>query len=123
MIKKLRIRKDYRGSLFVYEKNTFRIRRVFVITGKKNCVRGNHAHKNTIQLLININSKSTITLKNKSIKNITFSKQGEYFICPKKTWLKIRFLKEGSIIVLCDKKYKKDDYINNIEDFNKSISM
>lgn len=119
MLKKLKTLKDKRGSLVVYEKNHFKIKRVFVITGKKNASRGNHAHKNTIQLLININSKSKISLTNKTTKTINFSKEGEYVLCPKKTWLKIDFIKKGSIMVLCDKKYDKKDYINNIENFKK----
>ena len=41
----------------------------------------------------------------------------------KKTWLKIKFIKEGSIMVICDKKYKKSDYINSIEDFKKLYSL
>ena len=119
MVKRLKTLKDKRGSLIVYEKDIFKIKRVFVITGKKNVIRGNHAHKDTIQLLVNINSKSKLSLRNKTSKNINFSKEGDYVVCSKKTWLKIKFIKEGSIMVLCDKKYKKSDYINNIEDFKK----
>ncbi len=119
MTKKLKVIKDRRGSLISYEKDLFKIKRVFVINGKKNVIRGNHAHKNTIQLLVNISSKSKISLKNNKKKNIIFSKMGDYVICPKKTWLKIKFIKEGSIMVICDKKYKKSDYINDIEKFEK----
>ena len=119
MLKKLKTLKDKKGSIIVYEKNYFKIKRVFVITGKKNVSRANHAHKNTIQLLININSKCKITLTNKTSKTINFSREGEFILCPKKTWLKIDFMKEGSIMVVCDKKYNKKDYINNIENFKK----
>ena len=123
MVKRLKTQKDKRGSLIVYEKNLFKIKRIFVITGKKNVIRGNHAHKNTIQLLVNINSKCKLSLTNKKSKNITFSKEGDYVVCSKKTWLKIKFIKEGSIMVLCDKMYKKSDYIDNIEDFKKLYSL
>lgn len=119
MVERLKTLKDKRGSLIVYEKNLFKIKRIFIITGKKNVIRGNHAHKNTIQLLVNINSKCKLSLTNKKSKNIIFSKEGDYVICSKKTWLKIKFIKEGSIMVICDKKYKKSDYINRFEDFKK----
>ena len=119
MPKKIKTLKDKKGSIIVYEKNNFKIKRVFVVTGKKNVSRGNHAHKDTIQLLININSKSIISLINKTTKTVTFSKEGEYLLCPKKTWLKIDFIKEGSIMVVCDKKYMKKDYIKNFEIFKK----
>ena len=123
MVERLKTLKDKRGSLIVYEKNLFKIKRIFIITGKKNVIRGNHAHKDTIQLLVNINSKSNLSLTNKKSKNILFSKEGDYVVCPKKTWLKIKFIKEGSIMVICDKKYKKSDYIKSIEDFKKLYSL
>ena len=123
MVERLKTLKDKRGSLIIYEKNLFKIKRIFIITGKKNVIRGNHAHKDTIQLLVNINSKSNLSLTNKKSKNILFSKEGDYVVCPKKTWLKIKFIKEGSIMVICDKKYKKSDYIKSIEDFKKLYSL
>ena len=54
MKKRLNFFKDKKGFLFVYEKENFKIKRVFVIKGNKNVTRGNHAHKNTVQILINI---------------------------------------------------------------------
>ena len=122
MKKRLNFFKDKKGFLFVYEKENIKIKRVFVIKGNKNVTRGNHAHKNTVQILININSKSKILVIKKSKKIVKFSKPGEYFICPVKTWLKINFIKEGSIMVLCNKKYNKVDYINNFESFKKLYS-
>ncbi len=122
MKKRLNFFKDKKGYLFVYEKENIKIKRVFVIKGNKNLTRGNHAHKNTVQILININSKSKILVINKNKKIVNFSKPGEYFICPVKTWLKINFIEEGSIMVLCNKKYNKLDYINNFETFKKLYS-
>jgi|TARA_B110000037_G_C17100756_1_gene497864 hypothetical protein len=122
MQKRLNFFKDKRGSLFVFEKDYFNIKRVFVINGKNNSFRGNHAHKDTVQILININSKSKLYITKSKTRVIKFTKPGEYFICPTKSWLKISFIKEGSIMVLCNKKYSKKDYINKFDDFKKLYS-
>ena len=102
---------DDRGLLFSFYKKKFKFNRIFFISGNKNKVRGDHAHKELTQILINIDSKSKLEIGKNKKKTITFSKPGEYIICPKKNWLKIRFLAKGTIAVLCDKKYDKKDYI------------
>ena len=102
---------DDRGLLFSFYKKKFNFNRIFFISGNKNKVRGDHAHKELTQILINIDSKSKLEIGKNKKKTITFSKPGEYIICPKKNWLKIRFFSKGTIAVLCDKKYDKKDYI------------
>ena len=37
------------------------------------------------------------------------------------TWVRIQFNKEGFIAVICDKKYLKNDYINDFEEFKKKL--
>ena len=114
---KLKNFNDSRGKLFFYQQNKFLSQRVFFIEGNKNKTRGNHAHKQTKQVLININSKAEIEIINQSKKIFNFFKPGEYIEVPKMSWVKIYFKKKGFIAVLCDKKYLKSDYINNFEKF------
>lgn len=116
---KLKNFKDTRGRLFFYQKNKFLSQRVFFIEGNKNKTRGNHAHKQTKQVLININSKVEIEIinQNKNKKIYNFFKHGEYIEIPKMSWVKINFKKKGFMAVLCDKKYSKSDYVNNFEEF------
>ncbi len=102
---------DDRGLLYSFYKKNFRFKRVFFISGFKNKVRGDHAHKTLTQILINIDSKSEIKIGKKKMKTFKFNKPGEYIICNKKNWLKIHFKSKGTIAVLCDEKYDKDDYI------------
>lgn len=116
---KLKNFNDDRGKLFFYQKNKFLFQRVFFIEGNKNKIRGNHAHKETKQILININSKTEIEIINNNKKIINLFKPGEYIEVPKMSWVRIYFKKKGYIAVLCDKKYHKNDYIHDYEKFLK----
>jgi hypothetical protein len=119
---KIKLLSDDRGSLFSFERKGFLIKRIFFIQGLKNKIRGNHAHKKTNQIIININSNVKIEASNKRKIKINLSKKGDVFFCPKKTWLKIKFIKTGFLAVICDQKYKRSDYINKITDFKKLYS-
>lgn len=116
---KLKNFNDSRGKLFFYQQNKFLSQRVFFIEGNKDKIRGNHAHKETKQILININSKTKIEIINSNKKIINFFKPGEYIEVPKMSWVRIYFKKKGYIAVLCDKKYYKNDYIHDYEKFLK----
>ena len=118
--KKLKNFNDSRGKLFFYQQNKFLSKRVFFIEGNKNKIRGNHAHKETNQVLININSKAKIEITNKKKKIINFFESGDFILIPKMSWVKIFFKKKGYIAVLCDKKYLKKDYIH---DFTKFLNL
>ena len=120
---RLKIFKDTRGKLFFYENDKFNIKRIFFIEGKKNQFRGNHAHKKTKQVLININANAIIEIINKKRKKINFSNVGDFIEIPRLTWVKINFKKKGFIAVICDKKYLKGDYINNMKIFKKKINF
>lgn len=116
---KLKIFNDKRGSLFFFQNNNSKIERVFFIKGKKGMSRGNHAHKKTRQILININAKAKISIIREKEKKISFSKKGDLVNLPELTWIKINFLNDGFIAVVCDKKYLKYDYINDFKKFKK----
>ena len=102
---------------FFINKINFYLNGFFFIEGNKNKTRGNHAHKQTKQVLININSIAEIEIINQNKKIYNFFKPGEYLEIPKMTWVKINFKKKGFMAVLCDKKYLKSDYINSFEEF------
>ena len=122
-INKLKIFKDSRGKLFFYQADNFVVKRIFFIEGKKNQFRGNHAHKKTKQVLININSNAVVEIIGKNSKKIEFSKTGDIIEIPKLNWVKINFIKKGYIAVVCDQKYLKSDYIYNFEKFKKKIKL
>jgi hypothetical protein len=111
--KKSKIFIDNRGSLFFFENSNFK--RVFFIYGKKNQVRGNHGHRLTTQLIININAKVKISIINKKQrKNLNLKTIGEYIEVPPMNWVSIKFLEAGCLSVVCNRKYSKRDYIYNL---------
>ena len=111
--KKSKILKDNRGCLFFFENSNFK--RVFFIYGKKNQIRGNHGHKLTSQLIVNINAKVKISIINKKgKKNVTLKSIGEYINVPPMNWVSIKFSYAGCLSVICNRKYSKRDYIYDL---------
>jgi hypothetical protein len=77
-------------------------------------------HKDTKQIIININAKVIIkTFANSKKKKFILRNSGDYIICNKKTWVEIKFLKSGYLSVVCDKIYDKKDYIYDINKLSK----
>ena len=94
--------------------------RVFFLSAKKNCIRGNHAHKICSQYLISINGNIKIKIDNGKIKKDIIIKELKEMIKIKPmTWLTINLKKNQKLCVICDKKYSKKEYIRDYEIFNK----
>lgn len=100
------------------------IKRIFIINGKKNFTRGDHAHKRCSQFLFPILGKIKIECISKKFKKeiiLNYNNKEGYLVKPK-TWLKIKFLTENAILmVACDMEYEFKDYIEKFEDFLKII--
>ena len=104
-----------------FKKNIpFKSKRVFVIYGNKNFTRGNHAHKTCSQFLIPIFGKVELNCENylkKTKVTLNYKKNSGYLLLPK-TWCKIKFLTNNSILmVFCDQEYKFSDYIEKYKNF------
>ena len=101
-----------------------KVKRIFVINGKKNFTRGNHAHKKCSQFVFPVLGKIKIDCISKKGKKkiiLDFSKKEGYLLKPK-TWCKIKFLtKNAVLLVACDMEYKFNDYIEDYSDFLKII--
>jgi len=127
----IRIDKYYNktGSLFAinsHEKNKFpfKIKRIFFVNGKKNTLRGRHAHKYCSQLIICLMGKIKIRITDQYNKKYNFlltDKKNIALFLPKKYWIELIYLgKKNMISVLCDHKYdKKNDYIEDLNVFLK----
>ena len=102
----------------------FKTKRLFIIYGNKNFVRGNHAHYKCKQFLIPIFGSMEIEYENKKGKfkiNIDYKKKKGIFLQPK-TWCRIKFKKKKCILmVFCNREYEFSDYIKNYKDFLKLI--
>lgn len=104
----------------------FKTKRVFMIYGNKNFVRGNHAHKKCSQFLIPIFGKIKIDYFDKVRKNSVLlnSNKKKGILLKPLTWCKLTFLSKNSIIlVFCDREYEYKDYIEKISDFKKILKI
>ena len=101
-----------------------KVKRIFLINGKKNFVRGNHAHKKCSQFLFAVLGKIKIEYVSRSKKgalNLNHLKREGCLLKPL-TWCKIKFLTQNAILlVACDMEYKFSDYIEKYSEFLKII--
>ena len=126
-IKKFSYKKIYnkKGSLLPvsFKKMlNFKVKRIFFISGKKNIMRGNHAHKKCYQALLQVEGKSKINLYRNQKKRILSlnEKKNIGIVIPPKIWVQIKFLsKKNLILVFCSEEYDQKDYIYNFKDISK----
>jgi len=102
----------------IKNKPAFKIKRIFIITSKKNTKRGGHAHQKCNQILISLKTKFKIIL-NKKKKLIINSRDNELIYVPKLNWVDLEFKEKDIVLVLCDRKYEKKDYIYDFNDLKK----
>jgi len=100
------------------------VKRVFFLYGKKNTIRGNHAHKKCSQLFVPIFGKFILDIKtpktNKKIM-LSHSKNVALYV-PPKYWCSVKFLIKNSVLmVICDQLYKANDYIENFNEYKKYL--
>jgi dTDP-4-dehydrorhamnose 3,5-epimerase-like enzyme len=126
-ISKFKKYSDRTGSLIpFYVKESlknFKIVRFFFLHGKFRSIRANHAHKKCNQIYIPVLGKILVEITNKKnkTKKILLGRLNNKFITiPKMTWTKITFKEKKSVLlVLCDYKYDRNEYIEDKEIFLK----
>ena len=102
----------------------FKTKRIFIIYGNKNFTRGNHAHYKCSQYLIPIFGKMEVNIENsrEETKIVLDHKKKRGLLLKPKTWCKIKFINNNSILlVFCNKEYVYNDYIENYKKFLKII--
>jgi hypothetical protein len=122
-LQKLKIYKETTGLLIPIslKKNIpFKVKRIFIIHGKKNYLRGNHAHYKCSQFLIPLYGSVIIEYehkKNKLKKTLSLLKNNNLLLEPM-TWCRIRFITNNSkLMVFCDREYEPLDYIKDYTKF------
>ena len=118
----LDLKKDIRGDLLAIEfkKNlNINIQRSFLVFGKENSVRGNHAHKKCNQFLCCINGICEIKCDDGSNTNINILDSPSTILkIPNMIWSTQKYLSENTIlIVFCDLDYCEKDYIRNYKTY------
>ena len=97
-----------------------KVKRIFVIYGKKNYIRGDHAHKKCSQVFFPIKGKIKISMKyKKTEKSINLSHKGsKALLVPPRIWSRVEFLNNNSVVlVLTDYEYDFNDYIETYKEF------
>ncbi len=102
----------------------FSVKRIFIINGKKNKIRADHAHFKCSQYFVVIKGSISISYENKKgkFKKILSSTNKKTLFLKPKTWCKVKFInKESILIVFCDREYEFNDYIEYYQHFLKII--
>ena len=97
-----------------------KIKRIFILYGKKNYIRGDHAHKKCSQVFFPIMGKIKINIKyKKTEKSINLSHKGsKALLVPPRIWSRVEFLNHNSVaLVLADYEYDYKDYIETYKEF------
>ena len=100
------------------------VKRVFFLYGKKNKIRGDHAHKKCSQLFIPIFGKFVLDIRTPDTKKkIILNHLSKIAVLlPPKYWCSIKFLEKNSILmVACDKRYEPNDYLESFEEYKEYL--
>tara|TARA_A100001234_G_C12477832_1_gene322165 strand:- start:152 stop:547 length:396 start_codon:yes stop_codon:yes gene_type:complete len=123
MKNKFKIFKNNTGSLvpFSMKKDIpFKVKRIFIIYGKKNSRRADHAHFKCSQYLVPMYGSIDVKYENKFgrfKKKLSFKKREGLLLKPK-TWCNLKFNdKNSKLIVFCDREYEYFDYIEYYDEF------
>ena len=97
-----------------------KVKRIFIIYGKKKYLRGDHAHKKCSQVFFPIKGKIKINMKYKKTKksiNLTYN-NSKALLVPPKIWISVESLNSNSVVlVLTDYEYDVKDYIETYKEF------
>ena len=106
------------------KKFPFSIKRIFFLHGKKNKIRGEHAHKKCSQFFFSIHGKVILNIKtpNSNKKIVLKSSSNTGILVPPKYWCGVKFINKDSILmVACDKYYDFDDYLGTFNEYKKYL--
>ncbi len=118
---------DANGILSVYESGAsvpFDIRRVFTVSAKAGDLRGDHAHKKCVQLLICVSGSIRVICDDGRTKqDYILDHLGKGLLIPAGIWAREEYLANDAVLmVLCDQAYDASDYIRDYSDYRKFIA-
>tara|TARA_Y100000590_G_scaffold456663_1_gene607699 strand:- start:1035 stop:1439 length:405 start_codon:yes stop_codon:yes gene_type:complete len=101
-----------------------KVKRIFFIHGKKNKIRGDHAHKKCSQFFYSVSGKFQLDIQtpNKKRKIIINHSSKMGILVPPKYWVSVKILDtKSSLMVICDQLYNANDYIENFNEYKKYL--
>jgi len=113
---------DPRGNLSVVQGNTipFEIKRVYYLYDvPSGSVRGGHAHKEQLELLIPLSGSFDVILTDgTSEKSFTLNKPNVGLLIPTGIWRELENFSSGSVcLVLASGEFDEEDYLRDYDDF------
>ena len=107
---------DKRGDLVVIQDEIpFKIKRSYIIYGKKDIPRGGHSHKKTIQALVCLEGRVSVSLFDKKLKKEVFvelSTKSDLLILFPEDWHELIFHSDAILMVLASEPFDPQDYVN-----------
>jgi|TARA_Y100000389_G_C17189866_1_gene378286 dTDP-4-dehydrorhamnose 3,5-epimerase-like enzyme len=121
---------EQNGSLIPFYTNksfpkNFKIKRFFILYGKKNFSRADHAHTKCSQIIIPLSGQIKVKVNSRKYQK-TFllnKKLKKALYVPPFNWITIYFKNnDDSLLTLCNYKYDKKEYIINYQKFKNILS-
>ena len=115
---------DKSGDLIPFYSNLkgkfpFMNKRIFLVYGKKNHKRSDHAHKSCKQLLMCVHGSIKVVINKKNSFLLT-ARKSEGLLIPAMNWSEVFFVKKNSkLMVFCSEQYSSKEYIRNYKIFLK----
>ena len=123
-IKKIKNNNGTLIPLYFNKLRSFKAKRIFIVKGNKNFIRGQHAHKKCTQIIIQIDGEIEIVIINKKKYKFKLnSTQNRILRIPPMNWVNITFKKnKSSFLVLCDVNFSKREYIYSFKKFQRKLN-
>ena len=102
----------------------FKVKRIFFLYGKKNKIRGNHAHKKCSQFFVPLSGEIILYIKtlNDRKKIVLNHSRKTSILVPPRYWCTVKFTNKNSILmVVCDHYYDPKDYIKDFKTYKKYL--
>lgn len=119
------------GTLAMFQKGgpkgiiPFDIKKVLVVSGMKpGDVRGNHAHRETQEVVVAIRGGCDFTIDDGSTKySVTLESMKQGLFLPARVWRTFtNFQKDAVLLLIADQEYDEKEYIRSYEEFKKLVS-
>lgn len=93
------------------------IKRVFIVTGHANSMRGKHAHKELTQILVCVQGACRVVCDDGAERReFALNQANRALVVPNGIWAEQLYVEDGTVlIVLCDLPYDESDYIRDYD--------
>jgi mannose-6-phosphate isomerase-like protein (cupin superfamily) len=101
----------------------FEVKRIYwTYSNPENLKKGEHAHKNSEQILVAISGEITITLEkadSEEVQTFILTNENQGLYIPPQTWLVIKYSQNAVLLAFSSIEYDANDYIRSYDDFKK----